>query len=409
MKFRQMAAGLCGVLLVGACGGSSSGGASSSPAAFKGTYKVALVDVFSGSFGFFGGYLKNSLQVEIDELNAKGGLLGYKLEVVTSDDELKPDKAAELVRQQTSDKDVKLLVGPSFTGVFLAAKPVINQAKVPNCVPAVASDDAMKDAPYSFRTQEQDRFRIPALLGYISKNTPVKKIGLIYENDASGQNYDTLLKDQAQKNGLEYVGAAFTTATATDHKPLVQQLISKGAQGVILSNNSSTAGRSALAIQQLGVKDKLAQFGFSGLGGYTYPQLGGDTIVGTIFAATIQSYISDVPEAKWPPTYRDFVKKSIAAYGFSSNGAEMQGTPLSADCIIEWSKAVQKAGTFDGTKVVQAWEKLDIPATQTVLGVRERFTPQDHNAVPQEGVFIYQWEKDSAGKFRLKQLVGPSS
>ena len=98
MKFRQMAAGLCGVLLVAACGGSSSGGASSSPAAFKGTYKVALVDVFSGSFGFFGGYLKNSLQVEIDELNAKGGLLGYKLEVVTYDDELKPDKAAELVR-----------------------------------------------------------------------------------------------------------------------------------------------------------------------------------------------------------------------------------------------------------------------------------------------------------------------
>jgi hypothetical protein len=86
----------------------------------------------------------------------------------------------------------------------------------------------------------------------------------------------------------------------------------------------------------------------------------------------------------------------------------MKGTPLAADCMVEWSKAVQKAGTFDGPKVVKAWEKLDIPATQNVLGVREKFSPTDHNAVPQEGIFIYQWAKQPDGKFRLKQLVGPS-
>lgn len=403
---RRLAAMLGGLLLI-ACGGGGSS-TSSSPGTFKGTVKVALVDVFSGGFGFFGGYLQNSLQVEADEINSKGGLLGNKIEITTADDQLSPDQAASLVRQQLADSNVKLLVGPSFTSVFLAAKPIINQGKIPNCLPAVAADDAMDGAVNSFRTQEPDKYRVPAILNYIAKHTQIKKIGLIYENDASGQSYDRQLGTAASAAGLQYVGAAFTTSTATDHKPLVQQILAKGAQGVILSGNSTTAGRTALAIQQLGVKDKLAQFGFSGLQGYTYPQLGGDAVDGTIFEATIQSYLTDIPETNWPATYRDFVKKIISQYGYASAGLEMKGTPSAADCMIEWSKAVQKAGTFDGAKVVKAWESLDIPASQTVLDVHERFSSSNHDAVGLEGIFIYQWAKQPDGKFRLKQLVGPS-
>lgn len=405
---RRLAALVCGVIAVAACGGGGSSSSTASPGTFKGTVTVALVDVFSGSFGFFGGYLQNSLQIEADELNAKGGLLGNKIVITTADDQLAPDTGASLVRQQLADSNVKLLVGPSFTSVFLAAKPIINQNKVPNCLPAVAADSAMDGATNSFRTQEQDRYRIPALLNYVAKNTQVKKIGMIYEGDATGMSYDQQLGSEASKAGLQYVGAAFTTATATDHKPLVQQILAKGAQGVILSNNSTTAGRTALAIQQLGVKNQLTQLGFSGLGGYTYPQLGGDTVDGTIFAATIQSYLTDVPDTKWPPTYRDFVKRVTTQYGYATNGLEMKGTPLAADCMIEWAKAVQKANSFDGTKVVKAWETLDIPATQNVIGVREKFSATEHNAVPQDGIFVYQWSKQPDGKFRLKQLVGPS-
>jgi len=102
------------------------------------------------------------------------------------------------------------------------------------------------------------------------------------------------------------------------------------------------------------------------------------------------------------------VKKITTQYGYSSNGLEMKGTPLAADCMIEWAKAVQKANAFDGTKVVKAWEALDIPPTQNVLGVREKFSASNHNAVPQEGIFVYQWAKQPDGKFRLKQLVGPA-
>jgi hypothetical protein len=77
--------------------------------------------------------------------------------------------------------------------------------------------------------------------------------------------------------------------------------------------------------------------------------------------------------------------------------------------MIEWQKAVQKAGTFDGAKVVKAWESLDIPAADDVLGVEEKFSSTNHDATPQAGIFIYQWVKQPSGGFRLKQLLGPAT
>src|SRR5262249_60706039 len=77
IRGRPLAAALCGLFAVAACGGRGSSTPSNSPAAFKGTVKVALVDVFSGSFGFFGGYLQNSPQGGAGELRAKGSLVGY--------------------------------------------------------------------------------------------------------------------------------------------------------------------------------------------------------------------------------------------------------------------------------------------------------------------------------------------
>src|SRR5437016_10341180 len=66
----------------------------------NGIVKISLVDVFSGSFASVGQNLRNSLQVEVDQMNAQGGLLGYRVEVVAADDEGDPEKGAELVREQ---------------------------------------------------------------------------------------------------------------------------------------------------------------------------------------------------------------------------------------------------------------------------------------------------------------------
>lgn len=405
-----LAAALACLLLAG-CGGGTLPflGGGNGPGTVHGPIKVALVDVFSGTspYATQGTYLQNSLQIEIDALNAQGGLLGNQVQLVTADDQLDPIRTATVVKQLLADRSVRLLVGPSLAGLYLSALPLVAQARVPNCVTSMAADDLMVRATYTFRAQAQDQASVPTLLGYVQHGTQIKKVGLVAENDGLGASHDAQLSDQAPRFGLQYVGAAFVPPTG-DQKAQVQQMLKLGADAIVLSDNPATAARTLQAIAALKATAKLKTLGFSGLSGYAFPQQAGDPANGLTFTSTTQTYLSDVPDTRWPPAYRDFVRKAQARFGAAPNGVEMKAIPAGADCIVQWAKAVQAATDLDGTRVAKAWETLDVPATESVLGVRERFARDDHDAVPPDGLGVYQWVKNG-DRWGLRQLIGPTA
>ena len=400
---------LAACLCLAACGGVPFlGGSMAGPAAPAGPVKVALVDVFGGTspYASQGVYLQNSLQIEIDALNAQGGVLGTRVQLVTADDQLSPTQTPTVVKQLLADRAVRLLVGPSFAGLYLGAKPLVGQAQVPNCLTSMAADDLMVSAPYSFRAAAPDHANVPALLGYVQHSTQIKKVGLIAEQDPTGQAYDGELSDQAPRFGHQYLGAAFVPPTG-DQKAQVQQMLKQGVDAVILSNNPATAAKTLQAITLLKAGAKLKTLGFSGLGGYGFVQQAGDGTSGLTFVSTIETYLSDVPEARWPAAYHDFVKTALSRYGQAPNG-EMKAMPAAADCVAQWARAVTAANGFDGARVAKAWETLDVPAAQSVLGVHEHFAADDHDAVTTDALSVYQWVKNGTS-WGLKQLVGPAA
>jgi branched-chain amino acid transport system substrate-binding protein len=404
-----LVAALC--LCLAGCGGGAlpfmGGGGGSG--VVHGPVKVALVDVFSGTspYASQGILLQNSLQLEIDAVNAQGGLLGNQVQLVTADDQLDPTRTAAVVKQLLADRSVRLLVGPSLAGLYLGAMPYVNQARVPDCLTSMAADDLMTGARYTFRAQAPDQANVPALLGYVQHGTQIKKIGLIAQNDGIGQGRDAQLSDQAAKFGLQYVGAAFVPATG-DQKAQVQQMLKLGADAIVLSDDPGTAAKTIQAISALKATARLKTLGFGGLSGYAFPQQAGDAANGVTFTSTIQTYLSDVPQARWPPAYRDFVTRAQTRFGLAANGVEIKAVPAAADCVVQWAKAVAAANSFDGTTVAKAWEGLDVPAAQSVLGVRERFAADDHDAVPMDSLSVYQWAKNG-DRWGLKQLTGPTA
>jgi branched-chain amino acid transport system substrate-binding protein len=371
--------------------------------AIQGPVKIALVDVLSGPSAAIGTNEQNALQVEIDDINARGGLLGHQLQLVTADDQLKLDATPGVVKQMLADRSVRLMVGPSFAGLYLGAKPLIEQARVPNCLTSMAADDVMANAPFSFRAQAADHARVPAVLAYIRNTTPLRKVGLVAADDSVGHGSDALLSDQAGHYGLQYVGAAF--AGAGDQKPLVQQMVQRGAEALVLSDDPALAQKTLLAVKQANAGAKLKAFGTSGLSTYDFAQQVGDPANGLVFSSSILTYMSDVPEARWPATYRDFVSRVVARYGRAQNGVEMRGSAAAAACLLDWSRAVQAVGDFDGVRVAKAWEALDVPAAQSVLGVHEQFGRGNHDAVPADALFVYQRIKNG-DRWSLKQLTG---
>ena len=399
-----LAALACGVLvLLSGCG--LDGLTARHPVAR--TVDIGLVGTFSGSGGFAGEYQKHSLQVRADQLNASGGLLGRHVEVIAADDEGNPGKARTLVHQLATDPDVGLVVGPSTTTGLEAVKGELAQAGMPNCVPVQGSDDAMQGATATFRTEAPVAGTAQTLLQALRQRHPeARKVGLLAEEGPDGHYYDARLADGVRNAGLEYVGAAFVADANADQGPPLQDLVNKGVQALVLSGDPAVAGRSAQILGGMGQTGKVQLLGPPSLASSQYADAGGPGAFGTIFAGSIQTYQTNEGEGRWPAVYRGFVKAITTQYGYAAGGSEMQGSAPVADCVVDWAAAARKAGGFEGSGVIKAWQTLDLPAGSTVLSTRERFTPTDHDAIDPNALFVYQWQT-GGGQRALQQVGGP--
>ena len=104
----------------------------SSPSAqAQDTIKLGLVAAMSGQSAKSGEAIVRGLSIAIDEVNAKGGVLGKKLELVVRDDESNPAKGVVAARELVQRENVAAFFGGLDTPVSIAIVPFANQSKVP--------------------------------------------------------------------------------------------------------------------------------------------------------------------------------------------------------------------------------------------------------------------------------------
>ena len=115
--------------------------------------KVGLIGPMTGIFAVLGISQTNSLQVVADQINAKGGIGGAKIELVVRDDALNPVTAANHAKELAGDKSVNYVIGPSISSFYQGAAATYEANKKLNCQPAVAALD-FTNYEYGFRSQD---------------------------------------------------------------------------------------------------------------------------------------------------------------------------------------------------------------------------------------------------------------
>ena len=101
------------------------------PATAQDNVKLGLVAAMSGQSAKSGEAIVRGLSIAIDEINAKGGVLGKKVELVVRDDESNPAKGVVAARELVQREKVVGLFGGLDTPVSMAIVPFANQSKVP--------------------------------------------------------------------------------------------------------------------------------------------------------------------------------------------------------------------------------------------------------------------------------------
>lgn len=214
----------------------------------EGVIKIGGIGPLTGDAALYGNAVKYGAELAVKEINAAGGINGYKVEYKMEDDVHDAEKSVNAYGA-LKDWGMQMLMG-TVTSVPCTA--VANEAANDNMfllTPSGSAVECLQAGDTLFRVCFSDPNQGIASADYISNNNVAKKIGIIYN---SSDVYSTGIKDkfveQAAVKGLEIVATeAFTNDSATDFTAQLTNIKSKGAELVFLPIYTAPA---SLILQQ---------------------------------------------------------------------------------------------------------------------------------------------------------------
>src|SRR5438128_1543206 len=143
---------------------------------------IGEVTPLTGPAATVGTRLNNVSKLWVEEINAKGGIQGRKVELMTCNDENRPEKAVACARDMI-DKGAVMIFGNSLTASLRAIQPLVRQGPIllipsPNVVPPADS--------YGFQVSPSDLHLTQAIAKYLKANK-LSKMGMVAATDASGE------------------------------------------------------------------------------------------------------------------------------------------------------------------------------------------------------------------------------
>lgn len=175
---------------------------SGKPAQAAEPIKIGTIMSITGPFGFIGTPQKEAFAALIEDINAKGGVLGRPIQLFYEDDKSVPTNAVIAATKLIKDRKVVIICGTSMSDAALAIVPTCEQTKTPFINSGPAKIPLKK---YVFSTGPGDVRGASHLLEYAVKDMGAKKLGMLYGADAMGTLGHKVMNDEISK----YPGASF--------------------------------------------------------------------------------------------------------------------------------------------------------------------------------------------------------
>ena len=224
------------------------------PAKAAETVKIGLVAALSGPSAKSGEGITRGLTIAIDEINARGGVLGGRmLELVRRDDKSNPVKGQTAARELIDKEGTVILFGEIDSPVSLAIVPLVNAAHVPFMGVWAAATNITRNGAnpnYVFRVSAVDVLVDRALIKHATTSFGAKKPGLMLVNNGWGESNLAGLTAAAAAAGIPLAGAEKFEDKDVDMTPQLQRLRDAGADTVILVGNAAPGAQVVKSLQK---------------------------------------------------------------------------------------------------------------------------------------------------------------
>lgn len=350
--------------------------------------KIGAFFDLTGPSSAIGTPTKLVAEMVVKKINDEGGINGAPLQLVIADDEGDPTKAALIAKKFTESDKVVAIIGPTRTDTGMAAKPTIEQMKVPAFM-AVGGDAVIaggKFGPFhwTFKSPQRTTVAVQKIYAYL-KQKGMRKIAILTAADGFGKDGKAAMESLAPEYGITIAASESFQATDSDMTAQLINIKTALPDAIVCWTIGKAGSIVAKNVRQLAIQVPLFQC--HGLPDPKYIELAGKASEGNIMPSTKLMVASQLPDTDpQKKVIQEFIHLYSDVFHYDQKFPINTHSGYAWDAIYIVADAMKKAGT-DNETLRNAIEK-----TTGYVGVSGIYniTPEDHNGLGVDSMVLVQ-------------------
>ena len=352
------------------------------------TIKIGEYASLSGKEASLGQSSHNGTLLAIEHLNAAGGVLGKKIQLITEDTQSKAGESGTAVRKLISRDNVVAVLGEVASSRSLEGAPVAQAAKIPMITPASTNPAVTEVGDYVFRVCFIDPFQGPVLAKFALTTLKARRIAILSSNSSAySVGLTKFFKEAFIAGGGTVVAEPKYAEGDKDFRAQLTAIKAENPDAIFQPGYYNEGALICVQARDLGIT--LPIFGGDSWEAEALMELGGKAVEGTYLCS---HYSPEDPS----PRVQQFVQAYRERFG--TGFAPDSNASLGYDSALVLVDAIRRAGSTDPAKIRDA-----IAATKDFEAVTGRITINERRDASKSAVIVTV--KD--GKFKFVQSISP--
>ena len=319
--------------------------------------RVGFASAMSGPSAITGEGVMWGATMAVEDINAKGGIMGHKVEAFFADNKGTPGEAVSAVRKLADVDKVDVIVGQTHSGACLGAMPIIKELQVPQVTeacsnPKIREMSGVGGNEWQFRVNIDDAIMANTFSKYVAQQ--VKSASIIAQNDDFGRGAAAAYDAAFKKFGVKLVSTEFFDRGQADYRPLLSKIKRANPDAVLLVMLASDASVFLRQYREVGLKQRIFARGSVATVEFLElakdnPSIGDGVVEATFWTAAL--------DPEWEKRWLERWKTPVRVHG------SLAALTFKYAVVPAVELALKKYGKADRKTIRDALEQIDVKDT----------------------------------------------
>lgn len=351
------------------------------------TIRIGEFASLTGKEAAFGQSSHKGTVLAIEEINAAGGVLGKKIELIAEDNQSKQGESATIVKKLISRDKVVAILGEVASMRSLEAAPICQASKIPMISPSSTNPRVTETGDYIFRVCFIDPFQGTVMAKFAKNTLKARKVAVLTSmSSAYSVGLAKFFKETFTADGGTIAIEQRYSEGDKDFKAQLTAIRGAGVDAIFVPGYYTEAALISKQARELGLTIPL--FGGDGWEAPQLVEIGGKAVEGTYYSTHYS------PENK-SPAVQEFVSKFKARWNGETPDAM---AALGYDSVLVLVDAIKRAGSVESAKIRDA-----LAATKDLVGITGTTTIDENRNATKSAVIITVRD----GQFKFVEAIAP--